>query len=168
MNVFILKKIVIGVCVVFSMGMVTGNASTSAMSSGSNHPSGVIQVHQSELVWQEGPASLPAGAKFAVIEGDPSKPGLFTMRLALPASYTIPPHFHPTDEHVTIISGAINLGSGGMLDKSKENLFTAGDFFMLPTGHPHYVWTTEATVLQLHGMGPWGITYVNPTDDPRR
>ena len=117
--------------------------------------------------WGPGPAMLPAGAKVAVLDGDPSKPGLFTMRLSVPDGYRIPPHFHPVDEHVTVISGKFQVGMGDSFDASKLSTLPAGTFGMIPAGMHHFAQAKAATVLQLHGTGPWKLTYVNPADQPK-
>ena len=119
------------------------------------------------IVWSTGPASLPAGAKLAVIEGDPTKAGLFTMRIMFPDGYMIQPHFHSQIEHVTVLSGKAFLGMGEKLDKTAGRELNSGDFAFMPIGMRHFFWTEGETVIQLHGQGPWTITYVNPQDDPR-
>ena len=131
-------------------------------------PSHHVFVTPGDLSWQDGPASLPRGAQFAVIEGDPKKEGLFTMRLKLPANYRIPAHWHPADEHVTVISGIFNMGTGDVLDTTNGTALPAGSFAVMPAQMHHFAWTSEATVLQLHGVGPWQINYLNPADDPRK
>lgn len=119
--------------------------------------------------WKDGPPSLPAGAKFALLEGDPSKEGLFTMRLALPDGFKIPPHWHPAVEHVTVISGEFHLGMGEKFDTSGGgHRLPAGAFAFMPPGMRHFAWTKGDTVLQVHGVGPWQVNYVNPADDPRK
>ena len=123
--------------------------------------------YPAEVKWKDGPASLPAGAKFAVLEGDPAKEGFFTMRLWLPDGFRIPPHWHPKVEHVTVISGTFNLGMGEKFDQSATRAMPAGTFGFWPAGMRHFAWAKGETVLQLHGIGPWTITYVNPSDDPR-
>ena len=120
-----------------------------------------------EMKWMAGPASLPTGAKVALLEGDPSKEGPFTLRLQLPDGYSIQPHSHPGVEHVTVISGTFNLGMGEKFDKSSGRALTEGSFAFMPPGMRHFAWTTGETVIQLHGVGPWKINYVNPADDPR-
>lgn len=127
-----------------------------------------VMVSPAEIQWADGPGSIPAGAKFAAIEGDPKNAALFTMRLKLPANYRIPAHWHPADEHVTVISGTFHMGMGEKLDTTKGNALIAGSFAVMPTQARHYAWTNEETIIQLHGMGPWGINYVNPADDPRK
>lgn len=120
-----------------------------------------------EFKWGAGPASLPPGAKFATLEGDMNREGPFTVRATLPANYRIPPHFHTADEHITVLSGTFYLGMGEKFDEKVAKELPAGSFVYLPKEMRHYAYTRGETVIQLHGMGPWGITYVNPADDPR-
>jgi hypothetical protein len=120
-----------------------------------------------EMKWGPGPASLPAGTKAALLEGDPAKEGPFTLRLQLPDGYSIQPHSHPGVEHVTVISGTFHLGMGEKFDKSSGRALSAGGFAFMPPGMHHFAWTTGETIIQLHGIGPWKINYVNPADDPR-
>ncbi len=121
-----------------------------------------------EIQWKDGPSSLPAGAKVAVLEGDPAKEGFFTMRLWLPDGFKIPPHWHPKVEHVTVISGTFNVGMGDKFDQTATRAMPAGTFGFWPADMEHFAWAKGETVLQLHGTGPWMITYVNPSDDPRK
>lgn len=121
----------------------------------------------SDLKWVDGPPSLPSGAKVALLEGNPANEGPFTMRLQLPDGFSIQPHWHPSVEHLTIISGTFNLGMGEKFDKSGGRSLTAGSFAFMPPGMRHFAWATGDTVVQVHGVGPWKINYVNPTDDPR-
>jgi hypothetical protein len=120
-----------------------------------------------EIKWKDGPAVLPTGAKFAVLEGDPTKEGPFVMRLWLPDGFRIQPHWHPKVERITVISGTFNLGMGEKFDQSATRAMTAGTFGFWPAEMRHFVWAKGETVIQLHGTGPWVITYVNPADDPR-
>lgn len=126
-----------------------------------------IMVESSELAWTPGPGSLPPGSEFVLIEGDPSKAGPLTLRLKFPAGYRIPAHSHPAIEHITVLSGIFHAGMGDELETSKGRAMPAGSFVVMPLGHNHFAWTEEETVVQLHSMGPWGITYVDPTNDPR-
>lgn len=121
-----------------------------------------------DIKWQDGPPSLPPGAKFAVLEGDPSKEGPFVFRVKVPDGYKIPPHTHPKAERVTIISGTFNLGMGETFDAKKGQELPAGTYGTWPAGMTHYVWVKGETVVQFHGDGPWTINYVNPADDPRK
>jgi uncharacterized protein (TIGR02246 family) len=131
-------------------------------------PAPGAHFHAREIVWRDGPPSLPPGAKIAVLEGDPMQAGPFTLRLKVPTGYRIPPHFHPVIEHVTVLSGAFSIGKGEQWDDGKLVRLDAGDFIHMPPGERHFARATGETVLQLHSMGPWGITYVNPQDDPRK
>ena len=112
-------------------------------------------------------ASLPPGAKVAVLEGDPTKEGYFAMRAVLPDGYRIPPHFHPCRERVTVLSGTFYLGAGDSFDQSRGRALPAGSYTSMEAGMRHFAWTKGETVLQITTIGPWGITYVNPADDPR-
>jgi hypothetical protein len=119
------------------------------------------------IKWAAAPASLPAGAKLAVLEGDPAKPGPFTMRLSMPKDYRIPPHFHPVIEHVTVIEGTFYVGMGERFDASTASALPTGTFAALEPGVRHFAFTKGPATIQLHGVGPWSLTYVNPADDPR-
>jgi quercetin dioxygenase-like cupin family protein len=116
----------------------------------------------------DGPPSLPKGAKFAVLSGDPTKAGLFVMRLKFPADYKIMPHLHPADEHVTVLSGALFVSRGDAFDPQKAKELPEGSYAMLPGGSNHFAFAKTETTLQLNSIGPWGITYANPADDPRK
>jgi quercetin dioxygenase-like cupin family protein len=119
------------------------------------------------LKWQDGPPSLPPGAKFAVLEGDPAKAGPFVFRVKLPDGYKVPPHTHPKRERMTVLSGTLYLGVGEKFDTGKGKELPAGTYGTWPAGMKHFAWVKGETVLQVHGEGPWTINYVNPADDPR-
>ena len=121
----------------------------------------------SDVRWGAAPASLPPGAQGAVLQGDPAKAGPFTLRLRLPDGYRIPPHHHPAIEHITVLQGTFVLGTGEKVDSSTEKALGSGSFAFMPAGMSHFVRTQGETIVQLHGTGPWGITYVNAADDPR-
>jgi quercetin dioxygenase-like cupin family protein len=125
-------------------------------------------VAPNEIEWGPGPTVLPPGAKAAVLFGDPAKPGLFALRIKLPEGYNIPPHTHPVDEVVTVISGTFRLGMGETADRATAQPLPAGSFFALLPGTAHYVFTDEETVIQINTVGPWGLTYINAKDDPRQ
>jgi hypothetical protein len=120
-----------------------------------------------QMTWGPAPAILPAGAKLSVLEGDPTKAGPYTMRLSMPDGYRIPPHFHPGVEHVTVVEGTFLVGMGGTLDSAKLSPLPTGTFAALQPGMQHYAEARGATVIQLHGTGPWSMTYVNPADTPK-
>jgi quercetin dioxygenase-like cupin family protein len=129
-------------------------------------PHGHVMMSPQELAWNDLPA-LP-GVKIAVIEGPLNEAVPIMFRLKFPANYQVPPHRHPGIEHVTIISGTLNMGMGEAFDRSKTRALTPGSVAIMPPGTPHFVWTSEETVGQVHSIGPWGVTYVNPADDPRK
>lgn len=121
-----------------------------------------------DLKWGPAPAVFPAGAKMAVLQGDPSKPQPVTVRLDMPNGYTIAPHFHPTDEAVTVIQGTFLIGMGDKVEKSKTMAFPAGGFAVAPTGQHHYAIAQGRTIVQVNLIGPFALTYVNPADDPSK
>lgn len=123
-------------------------------------------VDTSKLKWTAVP-SLPEGAQIAVLEGPINEAVPFTMRLKFPANYRIPPHWHPAVERVTVLSGTFHMGHGEKFDTDKGQALPAGGMVIMPARSPHFAWTSAETVVQLHGTGPWGITYINPADDPR-
>src|SRR5437763_7076714 len=127
------------------------------------------QPHQmmspGELKWTAMP-SLPCNAQLAVIEGPMNEAKPFTVRIKFPANCKIPPHFHPAIEHVTVISGTLNMGAGDTIDPSKSKPLAAGSVSIMQPQVHHFGWTKVPTIVQVHGVGPWGITYVNPADDP--
>jgi hypothetical protein len=150
------------VALMVAMALVT---SVLAQTGAKDEPS-VYQTPQ--IQWQPGPSSLPPGAKLAVLEGDPAKDGPFTMRLMMPDGYRIPPHTHPKVEHVTVITGTFNLGMGEKFDQTASRELPVGTFGFWPAGMKHFAWAKGETIIQLHGIGPWTINYLNPTDDPRQ
>ena len=126
-----------------------------------------MMVTPDELKWADVP-SLPPGAKVAVIEGPLNEAKPFMIRLRLPANYKIPAHFHTGIEHVTVMSGTFNLGMGDKLDAKATRALGPGSVAIMQVGMRHFAWTQEETVVQVHGVGPWTVTYVNPEDDPRK
>lgn len=120
-----------------------------------------------ELQWGEAPPSLPPGAKMAVLDGDPTKPGSFTIRMKAPAGYKVPPHTHPTAEHLTVISGSFKVGMGEKFDEASAHEMTAGSFVSLPANMAHFAMSNAESIIQINSEGPFQINYVNPSDDPR-
>jgi hypothetical protein len=121
-----------------------------------------------QVTWSPGPPSLPPGAKAAVLEGNPSETGPFTMRVLLPDRYRIPPHFHHGIEHVTVVKGTFKVGMGEKFDGLAMTALPTGTFAALQPGTRHFAEAQGETILQLHGIGPWGISYLDPADDPRQ
>ncbi len=131
-------------------------------------PAGMVMLTPDEMKWGDGPAALPPGVKIAMLEGNPAQPGAFAYRLKFPANYKVPAHTHPADEHVTVISGTFYAGHGTKLSEAESKAFPPGGFFIATAKTPHFAWSKEETVVQVHGVGPSGITYVDPADDPRK
>ena len=120
--------------------------------------------------WSPAPPLLPKGAEIAVLDGDPTKPMLYAVRLRFPAHYAIPAHSHPTDEHVVVTSGALVFGMGDVLDKHSpaNTRLTVGGFVDASANVNHFAFTRdEETTIVLYGEGPVEFNYVNPNDDPR-
>lgn len=125
-------------------------------------------VHSAAAVkWGPAPDFFPKGARFVVMQGDPTKSGEYTVRLRLPNGYRLAPHFHPTDEHVTVLSGTFVVGMGDTVSMKGAQRLTAGGFITAPANAHHWARAQGATVLQVHGEGPFQITYVKDSDDPR-
>lgn len=146
---------------------------TSVIASGAMAASETVKEHvgvmsQDTLKWGPAPPSLPKGAQAAVLAGDPAGPGLWTLRLKLPAGYKIPAHQHPTFEAATLISGSFNVGMGDKLDESKAEKLAAGSFIYLPAKMNHFAFASTESVVQINSEGPFTITYVNSADDPRK
>ncbi len=128
---------------------------------------GHVMVTPVDVQWADIP-SLPGGAKIAVLEGPLTEAVPFTFRIKFPANYQVPPHWHPAIERVTVLSGTLHLGVGDTFDQAKAKALPAGSISIMEPKINHFAWTSEETIVQLSGMGPWGITYVNPADDPRK
>jgi quercetin dioxygenase-like cupin family protein len=94
------------------------------------------------------------GAQLGVLEGDPSKPGPYTVRLKIPAGGKFLPHSHRDVEHVTVISGTLLVGLGDVFDASKMKALPAGSYVVIPAGLHHFAMAQGDTVVQLHGTGP--------------
>ncbi len=121
-----------------------------------------------QIEWQDGPASLEPGSQVAVLEGDPSKRELFTMRLRLPDGFRISPHWHPNFERVTVLEGTFHLGHGEEFDPDRALRLEAGSHTTMPPGMRHFAMAEGETVIQLTSVGPWEVHYLNPEDDPRK
>ena len=119
------------------------------------------------LTWGPAPPSLPRGAKLAVVSGDPGQAGPFVIQLKFPPGYAVPPHRHPTDEHVTVVHGALTLGMGPVMDEGRRTVLGRGDSVVAAANMNHYASTTQGAIVQISARGPFQITYVNPADDPR-
>jgi len=143
-------------------GIIGGAASLRA--EGSHH----TVIPADAVKWGPAPPSLPPGAQVAALLGSPAKDGPFVIRLKFPNGFVVPPHRHSKDEFVTVISGGFAISSGEKLNREGVKVLPAGSFVHLPAGTPHYAWAEGETVVQINGMGPFDVTYINPADDPRK
>ena len=124
-------------------------------------------VAANTLKWGDAPPGMPAGMRAAVVSGDPSQAQPYVIRAQLPANYRIPPHWHPTTENITVLSGTVALGMGEKFDEAAMQNVAAGGFASVPAEMRHFFMSKTAATIQVHGIGPFGITYLNPADDPR-
>lgn len=132
-------------------------------------PAAHVIVPASDVKWGPAPNAFPSGAQMALIQGDPSKAGApFVVRLKMPDGYVIGPHWHPTDEAVTVLNGDLQAAMGDTFDASALKDLAAGSFALMPTKMTHYVRAKGETIVQVHAMGPFAMTYVNAKDDPRK
>ena len=129
---------------------------------------GHMTLKADDVKWADAPPVLPAGSKIAWLQGDGADAKPFAFRVKLPANSKIAPHFHSAAEHVTVLSGTFNLGVGEKFDMEATKPLPAGSFAVLQPKTPHFVSIKEETVVQVHGVGPWTLTFVNPADDPRK
>jgi quercetin dioxygenase-like cupin family protein len=127
-------------------------------------------ITSEQLNWQPAPPALPPGAEIAVMRGDPTAAiGTFAMRLRVPAGYAVAPHWHPTDENLTVVSGTMVHALGQTADRAQATELGVGSYVFLPAKEPHYVWAgDQGFVLDIQAAAPFDLTYVNPDDDPRQ
>ena len=124
-------------------------------------PPGTIQQHATDLTWAPASPAMPAGTQIALLEGDPRQKRWFTIRLKVPAGSVIRPHWHPRDERVTVISGRVAVGFGDAVDEAAVATFGPGSFYVNPAHSRHYVRFPEESVVQITGVGPWEVQFVD-------
>jgi quercetin dioxygenase-like cupin family protein len=139
---------------------------TAAWAEDPSHADEIIVVVPADLRWEDSKAT--PGAKVAVIQGPPNEAVPFIFRVKFPADFKIQAHWHPALEHVTVLSGTYNFGTGAKFDKEKTKALTPGSTVIIHPKTNHFIWTSEETVIQVHGVGPQDINFVNPEDDPRK
>jgi len=127
-----------------------------------------VAIAPSDIKWGPAPATLPAGAQMAVLDGDPGKAVPFVIRAKFPDGYRVQPHWHPTDENVAVLSGTFLVGMGDTFDEKSMTTLAAGGFAHMPKTMHHYAAAKGETVIQIHGVGPFVVNYVNPADDPSK
>lgn len=151
------------VLILASLAIMSGTASAQRRANAEH----AIIALPDKITYAPAPDILPPGAQLAVLDGNPAEAGPYTMRLSMPAGYRIPPHFHPAFEHVTVLRGTFKVGMGETFDASKMTPLPAGTFAALAPGVRHFAQAQGETLIQLHGTGPWTLTYVHRADDPR-
>ena len=128
-----------------------------------------VVVKPDMVNWGPAPPELPQGEQAAVLVGDPTKSGVpYVLRVKMPDGYQVPAHWHPCDENVTVLKGTLMIGTGEKLDASKAEEMPAGSYMRMPKTMRHFAIAKGETIIQLHGTEPFTITYVNPSDDPRK
>jgi hypothetical protein len=124
-----------------------------------------VHLNPKDMKWGDPPPDLPNGAKVTVLHGDPSKSGPFTIRLKAPSGYKVPPHWHTSDENLTVISGTLVLHMGDSM-KADAHALSTGAYHFLPGKMHHGAETRGETIVQINGEGPFDIHYLNPADNP--
>jgi quercetin dioxygenase-like cupin family protein len=150
--------------IVLSLGAAAMFGSASSQAVHTDH----TVVPAESVQWGVAPPSLPPGAQAAALLGSPAKEGPFVLRLKFPAGFVVPPHRHSKDEFVTVISGKFAITAGEKIDRASMKALPAGSFIHLPAGMPHYAWAEVDSVVQINGVGPFDVNYINPGDDPRK
>jgi quercetin dioxygenase-like cupin family protein len=125
-----------------------------------------LVVAHDKLAWGPMPPQFPAGAQLAVVQGDPGGDGFYVVRARFPKGYRIMPHWHPGAENVTVISGKMHIAAGDAFDDKAGDTLESGGYVSLPALMHHFAWAEEASEIQIHGIGPLAIIYVDPKDDP--
>ena len=136
----------------------------------SQHESGQERfrvIHSEDVIWKPFPA-FPTAARLAILVRDPTKDGPYVIRVKLPAGTKMFPHKHPEDRIYTVISGVFYIGLGDCFDESKLTAHSPGSVLILPGGQPHFHWAKSGEyVTQVSAIGPLGLAYVDPKNDPR-
>jgi quercetin dioxygenase-like cupin family protein len=113
-------------------------------------------------------AAFPPSVQLAVVVGDPSQPGPYTIRVKAPRGVKIPPHKHPEDRVYTVLYGVFYVGRGEEFDESKLEAFPPGAVVILPGNTAHFHWAKSSEyITQITGIGPLGLEYIDAKNDPR-
>ena len=126
-------------------------------------PPGEVQLvaDDDDLGWDACPPNVPSGCEIAVLEGSPREPDLFTVRFRLSDSFVMPPHTHPKDERVTVLSGRMAVAFGRDAAREDAKRFGPGDYYVNARDAVHSVWVDEPSVIQITGIGPWEAHFVD-------
>src|SRR6478736_2339756 len=154
-----------GLGVLLVAGVARSQAPTGTAAPATATPAEHIAMAPADIKWGDPPPVFNKGAKFAVLVGDPGKAGYYAVRMKMPAGYKIMPHWHPTDENVTVISGSFAIGMGDKMDM-KAKAMPAGSFFSMPAKMHHFAIAKKESIVEVSGLGPFTLTYINPADDP--
>lgn len=119
------------------------------------------------LTWGPPPPGLPAGARVAVVSGDPAKAGPFTVRVEMPPDYAVRPHYHPTSEELRLLEGTLHLGHGKKWDDQAMKAMATGTPVKIEAKEAHFLHAASRVVMEVQATGPFAITYIDPKDDPR-
>ncbi len=120
-----------------------------------------------DIDWQPFSA-FPPEARLAVVVGHPSEPGPYVTRVKVPSGVKLMPHSHPEDRVYTVISGVFYIGLGDEFDSNQLQAYPPGSVIVLPSGTHHFHWAKSGEyVTQITAIGPLGMDYVDPQDDPR-
>ena len=158
------KQVLLGVALVLLGALAVQAASKEKAAAAPDH----VMYKEKDIQWGEAPPALPAGAKVAVLMGDPGKPGPFILRIKAPSGYRVMPHWHPTTETVTVLSGTFNIGMGDKWDDKALTGLGSGGFITMNAKARHFAICKGETVVQVSGTGPFVINYVDPSDDPSK
>lgn len=161
MHSYVMALMVVGASVV----AVSGQAPAAPAKPMASVPAHIL-LTPGDIKW--GPAEALPGAQMAVLGGDPSKPGFFTLRLKFPDGAKIPAHWHPTDENITVLQGLFRAGMGDVHKDTELHDFPAGSFIVMPKAMRHFASAKGEVVVQIDGEGPFVVNYVNQADDPSK
>ena len=124
-------------------------------------------ILESDIAWRPFDA-FPAGVFLAILVGHPSQPGPYVIRVKVPSGGKLMPHQHPEDRIYTVISGEFYIGRGDRFDGDQVTGYPPGSVIVLPGNTPHFHWAKSGEyVTQVTAIGPLGLEYIDPKDDPR-
>jgi quercetin dioxygenase-like cupin family protein len=154
--------------IALALGACTVGVGAQTPSKPAAKPGAHVILTPADMKWGPAPPMLPAGAQVAVLDGDPFKPGFFTLRLKFPDGYKIPAHSHPTDENIVVVQGLFKAGMGDAYSDSGLHEFPVGSFLKMPKQMRHFASAKGETIVHMYGNGPFVVNYVNPNDDPTK
>lgn len=144
----------------------TAVAATVASDAAAQRPTSQV-VPEASVRWMEAPRTLLPAAKMAILSGDPGRSDIYVIRLQLPAGYRITAHTHPSDEHVTVLSGTFALGLGEEFSESALKDLATGGYAMIYKEMPHFAVARTEVTLQIHGVGPYVHRRPGEVDPPQ-